>query len=48
MQSKDMHVRLIGGSKLLVGVIVSVHVCLSACGPVMEWQPVQGGPLPFA
>ena len=28
-QSKDMHVRLIGGYKLSVGVIVSVCGCLS-------------------
>ena len=46
-QSKDMHVRLIGGSILLVGVIVSVHGCWSTCGPVMDWRPVQGGPLSF-
>ena len=34
---KDMHVRLIGGSKLSVGVIVRVHGCLSTCGPAMDW-----------
>ena len=34
-----MHVRLFGGSKLTLGVSVSVHACLSLCGPVMEWQP---------
>ena len=36
-QFKDMHVRLIGGSILPIGVIVSVHVGLSSCGPVMDW-----------
>ena len=36
-QSKDMHVRLTGGSNLPVGVIVSVHSCLSTCDPVMDW-----------
>ena len=35
-QSKDMHVRLVGGSKLPVGVIVSVHGCSFVCGPVMD------------
>ena len=45
-QSKNMHVRLIGGSKLPVG--VGVSGCLSSCGPVMDWRPVQGVPLPFA
>ena len=42
-QSKDMHVRLFGGSRLPGGVIVSVRGCLSTCGPVMDWRPV----LPF-
>lgn len=38
-QSKDMQVRLIGDSKLAVG----VNGCLSSCiSPVMDWQPVQG------
>ena len=43
---KNMHVRLIGDSKLSLGVIVSVCVvvCLSLCGPVMDWRPVQGEP----
>ena len=47
-QSTDMHVRLIGGSKLPVGVLVSVHGCSSMCGPAMDWQPVQDVPLPLA
>ena len=41
--SKNMHVRLIGDSKLSLG--VSVHGCvsrLSLCGPVMDLWPVQG------
>ncbi|XP_075308222.1 serine/threonine-protein kinase OSR1b isoform X2 [Odontesthes bonariensis] len=41
---KIMHVRLIGISKLSVGVSVSVHGCLSLCGPAMDWRPVQGVP----
>ena len=32
-QSKDMHVSLIGGSKLATGVIMSMHGCSSTCGP---------------
>ena len=40
--SKNMHVRLNGDSKLSLG--VSVSVCLSLCGPVMDWRPVQGVP----
>ncbi len=49
-QSKDMQVRLIGDSKLPVGVKpklpVDVNVSVSAClslyvGPVTDWQPVQ-------
>ena len=40
--SQNMHVRLIGVSKLSLG--VSVCGCLSLCGPVMDWQPVQGLP----
>ena len=42
--SKNMYVRLIGDSKLSLGVSVSLHGCLShlsLCGPVMDWQPVQ-------
>ena len=42
-----MHVRLIGDSKLSLGVSVSVCGCLcrlSLCGPVMDWRPVQGVP----
>ena len=45
--SKNMYVRLIGDSKLSLGVGVSVHGCvsrvsrLSLCGPVMDWRPVQ-------
>ena len=42
-----MHVRLIGDSKLSLGVSVSVHGCLSRlslCGPVMDWRSVQGVP----
>ena len=37
--SKHMHVRLIGNSKLSLGVSVSVNGCLSRfslCGPVMD------------
>lgn len=42
-QSKDIQVRLIGDSKLPIGVIVSVTGCLSLCvSPVIEWRPVQG------
>ena len=40
-------VRLIGDSKLSIGVSVSVCGCLSRlslCGPVMDWRPVQGVP----
>ena len=47
LQSKDMDVRLTDGSKLPVGMIVSVYGCSSTCGPVMDWGPVQGVPLPF-
>ena len=46
-ESKDMYVWLIGGSKLPVGVLVSVRGCSSMCGPVMDLQPLQGVPLPF-
>ena len=41
--SKNMHARLIGYSKLSLGVSVSVCGCLSRlslCGPVMDWRPV--------
>ena len=41
----SMHVRLIGDSKLSLGVSVSMCGCLSRlslCGPVMHWRPVQG------
>ena len=44
---KNMHVRLIGVSKLSLGVSVSVHGCLSRlslCGPVMDWRSVKGVP----
>ena len=40
--SKNMHVRLTGDSKLSLGVSVSVCGCVSLCGPVMDWRPVQG------
>ena len=43
-QSKDMYVRLIGVSKLPVGVIVSVHGCSSAYGAAIDWRPVQVDP----
>ena len=43
-RSKNMHVRLIGDTKLSLGVCVSVHGCLSLCGPVIDWRPVQGVP----
>ena len=46
-QSKDMHVRLIDGSRLSVGVLVRVHVYSSMCGHSMDWRAVQGEPLPF-
>ena len=39
--SKSMHVRLIGDSKLSLGVSLSVHGCLSVSGPVMDWQPLR-------
>ena len=41
---ENMHVRLTGDSKLSVGVSVSVHGCVSLCGPAMDWRPVQGVP----
>ena len=42
--SKNMHVRLIGDSKLTLGVSVCMCGCLSLCVPVMDWRPVQGVP----
>ena len=45
--SKNIHVKLIGDSKLSLGVSVSVCGCLShlsLCGPVMDWRSVQGVP----
>ena len=40
-----MGTRLIGYSKLTIGVTVSVNGCLSLCvGPVIDWRPVQGVP----
>ena len=46
--SKNMHVRLIGVSKIALRSECE-RVCgclsrLSLCGPVMDWQPVQGVP----
>ncbi|MEQ2244972.1 hypothetical protein ILYODFUR_022712 [Ilyodon furcidens] len=44
-QSKNMTVRLIGLSKLPIGVNECVHGCLSCmslCCPAMDWRPVQG------
>ena len=46
--SKNMHVRLIGVSKIVL-TSECEHVCgclfrLSLCGPVMDWRPVQGVP----
>ena len=42
--SKNMHVRLIGVSKIVPrsehGCVVVCLICL--CGPVMDWRPVQG------
>ncbi len=41
----DMQIRLIGDSKLPVGVNVSVSSCMSLyVGPVTDWRPVQGVP----
>ena len=37
--------RLIGDSKLILGVCVSLYGCmshLSLCGPVMDWRSIQG------
>ena len=36
-RSKDMHVRLSGGAKLPVGVIVKAHGCLFTRDPAMDW-----------
>jgi len=42
---KNMHVRLIGDSKLSLGVSLSWQCCrLCLCGPEMNWRPVQGVP----
>ena len=46
--SKNMHVRLIGDPKMVLRSECE-RVCgclsrLSLCGPVMDWQPVQGVP----
>jgi len=43
--SKNMHVRLIGDSKIVPrSECERVCGCLSLCGPVMDWRPVQGVP----
>ena len=43
--SKNMHVRLIGVSKILLrSEFERVCGCLSLCGPVMDWRPIQGVP----
>jgi len=43
--SKNMHVRLTGDSKIVLGSECErVCGCLSLCGPVMDWRPVQGVP----
>ena len=46
--SKNMHVRLIGDSKIVLrSECEPVCGCvsrLSLCGPVMDWRPVQGVP----
>ena len=44
VQKKNMHVRLIGDSKLSLGMSVSLCGRLSLCVPVMDWRPVQGVP----
>lgn len=42
LQTKVMHFRLIGDSKLTMRVNVSLNVCLSVCVSIVEdWQPVQ-------
>jgi len=35
---------IIGDTELTLGVSVSVDGCLSLCGLVMDWRPVQGVP----
>merc|ERR1712035_232177 len=47
-QSKDMHVRLIGDSKLPVGVNVSVSGCLSMCQPCDKLATCPGCTPPLA
>ena len=43
--SKNMHVRLIGVSKIVLRrECERVCGCLSLCGPVMDWRPVQAVP----
>jgi len=43
--SKNMHVRLIGVSKIVLrSVCERVCGCLSLCCPVMDWRPVQDVP----
>lgn len=46
LHPKDMHVRLIGGSKLEIGLDMSVNSSsISLCvSPVIAWQPNQGVP----
>jgi len=41
---ENLHVRLTGDSKLILGVSVTVHGCVSLCGPAMDWRHVQGEP----
>jgi len=41
---RNIHIRLIGDSKLTIGVTESVDGYLSLCGPVINWRPVQGVP----
>ncbi|MEQ2193134.1 hypothetical protein XENOCAPTIV_024428 [Xenoophorus captivus] len=46
-QAKNMTVRLIGLSKLPLGMNGCMYGCLSCvslCCPVMDWRPVQGVP----
>ena len=43
--SENRHDMLIGASKLILGVSVSVYGCVSSLslhGPVIDWRPVQG------
>ena len=46
--SKNMHVRLIGDSKIVLRseceCVCGCLSLLSLCGPVMDWRPVQGVP----